>query len=68
MMWFARAMDEWTEVKIIEQKVPSIRKSALSLMERLEARLKRGKEGEFEEEVDIAAIDCPWSLRKEREK
>lgn len=45
----------------------SIRRSALSLMERLEARLKRGKGGKFEEEVDIAAIDCAWSLRKERE-
>lgn len=29
--------------------------------------MKSGK-GEIDEEMDIAAIDCPWSLRKEREK
>lgn len=29
--------------------------------------MKSGK-GEIDEEVDIAARDCPWSLRKEREK
>lgn len=28
----------------------------------------KSRKGEIDEEVDIAAIDCPWSSRKEREK
>lgn len=59
---------EWTEVKFIEQKRPVDQKGYPFTNREAEARLNSGKEGEIDEEVDIAAIDCPWSLRKEREK
>ena len=56
----------WTKIKVLEQKRP-VDQEELSVAEELEARLKRGKEGEIDEEVEIAAIDCPGSLRKEKE-
>lgn len=58
---------EWTEVKFIEQKRPVDQKDYAFTNRGARSQMKSGK-GEIDEEVDIAAIDCPWSLRKEREK
>lgn len=58
---------EWTEVKFIEQKRPVDQKDYTFTNRGARSQMKSRK-GEIDEEVDIAAIDCPWSSRKEREK
>lgn len=66
MLWSIKAMSGQRS-NLLNRKDLSIKRTTLSLTEELRSQMKSGK-GEIDEEVDIAAIDCPWSSRKEREK
>lgn len=56
----------WIKIKVLEQK-RFVDQEEFLVVEELEVRLKRGKEGEIDEEVEIVVIDCFGSLRKEKE-
>lgn len=58
---------EWIEVKFIEQKRLVDQKDYPFTNRGARNQMKSGK-GEIDEEVDVAAIDCPWNVKKEREK
>lgn len=66
-MWSIRALSRQRSRLLIEQKRLVDQKDCLFTSGGARSQIEVKKGGEIDE-VDIAVIDCPWSLRKERQK